>query len=89
MPTNLGSTEVEIPVGDEPPVLHGAGGEVRNGDHVVLLEGVGHVEEVLVEGERSHCHLQGKLSLVLFAQRRVHLEVLIIIITEIPPTIII
>ena len=64
------------PVGDEAPVLHGPGGEVRNGDHVVLLERVGHVEEVLVKGEGAHPALQRELALLLLAQRGEHLGAL-------------
>ena len=36
-----------LPVGDEAPVLHGAGAEVGDGDHVLLGQRVGHVEVVL------------------------------------------
>ena len=55
------------PVEHESPVLHCPGAEVRDGDHVVLLKGVGYAEELGVEGERLDGALQGESSLLLLA----------------------
>ena len=61
-----------LPVGDEAPILHGPRGEVRDGHHVVLGEGVGAVEELAVEGEGPDPALHGELALLLLAHGRVH-----------------
>ena len=42
-------TWVISPVGDEAPVLHGPGREVRQGDHVLFGEGEGDVEILFEE----------------------------------------
>ena len=60
-----------LPVQDQAPVLHCSAAEVRYGDHVVLGEGVGDVEELRVEGERLDGTLQGKPSLLLLTEWRV------------------
>ena len=47
--------EVHHSVGDEAPILHGAGAEVGDGDHVHLGQGKGAVKGllVIVEGSRG------------------------------------
>ena len=67
MPHTIDCSFVILPVQHQPPVLHGSAGEVRDGDHVVLLKGVGYAEELGVEGERLDGALQGESSLLLLA----------------------
>ena len=56
-----------LPIGDRPPVFHGPGGKVWDGDVVQLLQRVGDTEVVVEEGEQFHRCVQGKPPLFLFA----------------------
>ncbi len=46
--------------GDAAQVLHGTGGEVRNGDEVHLVAGVGDVEVLREEAQGERADLQGE-----------------------------
>ena len=54
--------ERRVAEGDAAEVLHGAGGEVRDGDEVHLVAGVGDVEVVGEEAQRERADLEGELG---------------------------
>mmetsp|Transcript_3611 Transcript_3611/g.8891 ORF Transcript_3611/g.8891 Transcript_3611/m.8891 type:complete len:319 (-) Transcript_3611:209-1165(-) len=60
---DLVDEEIRLPVGYEPPVLHGACGKVRQSDHVELGEGIGDAEVVGEEVQDLHADLQGEGAL--------------------------
>ena len=66
--------ERRVAEGDAAQVLHGAGGEVRDGDEVHLLARVGDVEVVGEEAQRERADLEGELGQGLLPGRADHAE---------------
>ena len=64
-----GAEDVVVAVGDAPGVLHGARIELGHEDLVVLREGVGGAEELLVVGEAVAGHLQDLVGVHVLGQR--------------------
>mmetsp|Transcript_8508 Transcript_8508/g.28509 ORF Transcript_8508/g.28509 Transcript_8508/m.28509 type:complete len:262 (+) Transcript_8508:1759-2544(+) len=61
---NLIDQQVRLSVRDEPPVLHCAGSEVRQSDHVELWKRIGNTEVIGKEVEDLHANIEGKETLI-------------------------
>ena len=61
-----------FPVGDGPPILHGPGGEVRDGDMIQLFQRIGYAEIVVEKGKHPRRSFQREPPLLLLAPGRPH-----------------
>lgn len=66
--------QVDDTVGDQTPVLHGAGREVGNGNHVHLGERVVDAECLLVECEGPRGDVKGEIGVLLVSGSGVHTD---------------